>query len=625
MCGIGGIKDYREPVSENVLKQMQALLRHRGPDGKGLFISPDRKIGLTHTRLSIIDLTDAGHQPMHNEAGDIWLVHNGELYNYQELQKELVSLGHKFKSKTDSEVIIHGYEEWGVSCLERFNGMWAFALWDGRKGQLFAARDRFGVKPFYYCWDGYRFVFASEIKAVLTGSRTKPKPNDSAVFKFLVERCIDDDATTFFHNIKQLRPSHYLVLCNSELSIKKYWDINVLEKRPLNRDTVEEYRELFSDAVRLRLRADVPVASTLSGGLDSSSIVRISHSLGYRHQQVFSVVYDGNPHDEARFAEEAIKGTDVSPHWVRPKDNALISSLERLIEVQEEPFADGSMYAHFEMMRAVKECGIKVILSGQGGDEILGGYVSNVNVTLALYLMKLRPVIAWKHMRNVSGRYGYSLPSQVGRGLYHLLPWFIKNYLRRCTLYRSLADILNTDFLYQHGYGRFEGVNKPGWTVLDVYLYETIRKWALPGFLHYEDRNSMAFGIETRQPFLDYRLVEFMFNTVDEAKVKGGELKVLHREAMEGMLPAKVRLRKDKQGFFAPIDKWLLSEWDVVRDIILSQNSLLSDYLNNKGLLKLLNSGMKEHSDLIWRLLILAMWCKVFHSISASRFSEVHN
>lgn len=274
MCGIAGIYNLNnEPVSQNTLKRMCDVIKHRGPDDEGQWI--DRNIGFGHRRLSIIDLSSAGHQPMSNEDKTIWLTYNGEIYNYIELRPELEARGHHFKSHTDTEVIIHAYEEYGEECLNKFNEMFAFAIWDSRQNKLFCARDRFGIKPFYYYFDFRRFLFASEIKSIIEDKTIEKRPNNWIICDYLVYAYLDHTEETFFDGIKQLLPAHYLVIKDGRLSIKRYWDLNPEEKYEPSDDVkyAQRFYELFEDSIRLKLRSDVPVGTCLSGGLDSSSIV----------------------------------------------------------------------------------------------------------------------------------------------------------------------------------------------------------------------------------------------------------------------------------------------------------------------------------------------------------------
>ena len=380
MCGIAGIVDFGREVDLRSAIAMAALLEHRGPDDAGAFAEDG--VALAHRRLAIIDLSRDGRQPMADPSGRCRLVYNGEVYNYRELRSELAAIGHRFRTQTDTEVIIAAYLEWGPACVERFNGMWAFALWDRLTGELFCSRDRFGIKPFYYRREGHRLVFASELKAFRADSAPLT-PNPPAVRAYLEHGLLDHTEETFFAGIMQLPPAHWMVFSKDGLKLSRYWRLESQDAPP---DATNVVRELFLDAVRLQLRSDVPVGSALSGGIDSSAIVCAidyllrtesgsAASVGNR-QRTFTAYFGDPGLDERPYARAVIDRTRAAAHWISFTDNDLTSDLATIVEAHDEPFRSPSMVAGWYVMRAARESGVKVLLNGQGADELLAGYRS---------------------------------------------------------------------------------------------------------------------------------------------------------------------------------------------------------------------------------------------------------
>ena len=504
MCGIVGqyCYDGTQPDA-NFLTAMIDRIAHRGPDGRGMFLKG--RIGLAHCRLAIIDLSDDASQPIANEDGTIWLVYNGEIYNYIELRQELVKKGHKFLSKTDSEVIVHAYEEWGATCLERFNGMWAFALWDDKKQQLFCARDRFGIKPFYYTEIEGSFIFASEIKALLEHPDVGKNPDNEMLCSYLTWGVHDHTNRTMFSGIFQLRPAHAMVVTvKGQPPQVRYWDAKV---NPLftsniqNSDISLNLFNLLKDAVRIHLRSDVAVGTCLSGGIDSSTIVSLINdliqndspeSIGAR-QKTFSAVFDDKRFDESRYINELVNGTSVDAYRTQPDPQQVLKHLHQLLYIQDEPFGSLSIYAQYRVMQLASKR-VKVVLDGQGADELLAGY-------LAYQSCSIRGLIRSFHLftalREIIGAFRYHR-SFFFDSLYQLL---IR--AKRRHLLRVLCPNLN----------RYNGA-------LDQVLYRELMITNLPALLHYEDRNSMAFSIESRVPYLDVQFgrISYILTTRSENK-----------------------------------------------------------------------------------------------------------
>ena len=622
MCGIAGIYNLNsEPVSQEFLKQMCDIMRHRGPDDEGYYI--DNNIGFGHRRLSIIDLSPAGHQPMSNDDETIWLVYNGEVYNYVELREELDRKGYSFRTNNDVEVIIKAYEEWDTACLDRFNGMFAFALWDKRKKRLFCARDRFGIKPFYYYFDGKIFLFASEIKAILLHPDVPKRPNDAIIYDYLASKALNHTEETFFEGIKQLRSSHYLVLdAERHPKITKWYDIAINHELGdfsgrRDKEYAEQFLELFTDAIRLRLRSDVPIGSCLSGGLDSSSIVCLANKLIFENgvvdkklvgerQKTFTASYEDERVDERKYAEEVVQLTGAEKNDVFPDGDMLWEELEKVTWHQDEPFGSTSVYAQWNVFRKAAERGVQVLLDGQGADELLAGYVTNyvprwLNTLLRKgHLFKmLAEAKAFSDVVSIStivrNAIRYSLPPGFVlslKSLPHWRPFIAKNLRQRCG--RNAVSV-------------YPGLSRA--------LYSSVLEAGMPTLLHYEDRNSSAFSIEGRVPFLDFRLVEFMFQLPLDQKMRNGWTKVILRNAMKGIIPENIRLRRDKLGFPTPEFVWLRQHQDKIRSLFSSGNVLSKDYLSREWILSNLDNALSERDigvSTIWRCINLEVWMNIW-------------
>src|SRR5437773_2706353 len=394
MCGIAGIVNLdASGIKKDMLESMTSVLHHRGPDDMGLYF--DKNIGLGHRRLSIIDLSPAGHQPMSYAEGRYWITYNGEIYNFQDIRTELEGKGYTFTSRTDTEVILAAYTEWGEKCLQRFNGMWAFAIWDSQQRKLFCSRDRFGIKPFYYFYNGRILLFASEIKALLAADDSCRDPNYKMIYDYLAYGRVNHSEETFFSQIRQLKAGTSLEYWpdDKRLRIEPYYDLmNNTGSAEINGDYERRFFDLFEDSVRLRLMCDVPVGSCLSGGLDSSSIVCMVDKLmrengvklsgGDTIQQTFSSRYEDKRHDEGFFINAVVRQTAVKAHFTYPTGDQLVKDLSDLIFYQEEPFCSTSVYAQWKVFELMKQFGIKVALVGQGAEELFGGYEDYISSLL---------------------------------------------------------------------------------------------------------------------------------------------------------------------------------------------------------------------------------------------------
>ncbi len=618
MCGIAGIYNFNyKPASLELLEKMTEIQKHRGPDDEGHYTNDE--IGLGHRRLSIIDLSFDGHQPMCNEDETIWIVFNGEIYNYIDLTSDLKSKGHTFKSKTDTEVIIHAYEEYGIDCLHRFNGMFAFAIWDDRKKRLFCARDRMGIKPFYYYSDDEKFHFASEIKAIIADESIRRKPNDQIIYEYLRHGKLDHTENTFFDGIKQLMPAHYIIIENSNAKIHKYWDLDVsnFSKDADDQESAEQFLELFKDSVKKRLRSDVPLGTCLSGGLDSSSIVCLLNDLlpDKLKQKTFSSCFEDEKYDERRFIKYVLEKTDTESNFVFPRGDDLFDEILDLIWHQEEPFGGTSIYAQWNVMRLSKEHGVKVLLDGQGADELLAGYHFYFGSYYADLLKNLQILTLMGEMKYFAHLYSYSELSKIIKIMMRfIIPGSISTPLRSL-LYTP--KWLDRDFVKSHSKTITHPHSKPMYKKqLDEELYQRLTSTSLPALLRYEDKNSMAFSIESRVPFLDYRLIEFISSLPSSQKIKNGVTKVVLRNAMKGVLPEEVRTRMDKMGFVTPENIWLRTTLRDEIDGILDSESFKNRKYFNMGELRreyeAYCNGEKNTGSIVWRWVNLELWFRVF-------------
>lgn len=572
MCGIAGIfdpslKSYGQgvegggeahPLRRDVGK-MTSALHHRGPDAMGVWTQGPAALGCA--RLSILDLSEAGNQPMSLD-GRLWIVHNGEIYNYVELRRQLEGR-YQFRTGTDTEVILAAFDRWGEECLERFNGMFAFVIWDAKKRTAFGARDRLGIKPLYYCLhpESGRVAFGSEIRSLRTLDWCRVEVNPQMLFDFLLDRVSDHTAETMYDGVLQMKPgTKFRWSAEGGFSVSRYWEFLPAADGYVEDEAAVKSRfsELFEDAVALQLRADVPVGCMLSGGLDSSSLFcaasRKAKGLG---REIYSFSTRTSPlTGENAMIDLFVKGREGFHREDFIADADFQADIEDLIRAQEEPFADGSMLAHFRLMREVRNSGVKVILSGQGGDEILDGYYSGIWYFLASLIRRGE---VGKFVRGAAGfseRYGFSRRFVIFQALTRVgLRWMSDFYVE--SAFRMRAGWISSDFF--EGCRRGREVKKAGWPKDPYlrYLKNLVSAFSLPGFLHYEDRNSMFFGVEARVPFLDHRLVEFLGGCSPKIKMKNCETKYLLRSSMRGLVPDQILDRHKKEAFPAPVGKWM--------------------------------------------------------------------
>jgi len=613
MCGICGFNW----TDTDLAARMMAVQEHRGPDDSGAFA--DERVSLGHRRLSIIDLTEAGRQPMASADGRLQIVYNGEVYNYVELADDLRRLGHTFRTRTDTEVVLHAYQQWGEACLERFNGMFAFAVYDEPNGRLFLARDRFGIKPLHFWHAGDRFLFASEIKAILECTDVRRRPDPLAVYDYLAFNCYNHTDRTFFEGITSLLPGECATfdLGERRLSRRRWYAIPLGRPRKIRdeREAATMFRDLFFDAVRLRLtRSDVEVGSCLSGGLDSSSIVCSMHHLrdvDARNHQTFSIVFPNTPFDESRYVADVTNLTGMRSHTTTSSLDRLLENLEQIVYHQEEPFGAPGNFAQWEVMRLAHSKRIEVLLDGQGGDELMAGYYFFMGYLMLEYLLSGRPGAAAAEAIGILRHHGMMTDPFLATALF-VAPASVKAMLGR----RYFQIPLEADFVRRMAAA--SDVPNRMYSRCDLNQALAYRmQFSLPQMLREEDRNSMAFSIESRLPFLDHRLVEYLFTLGPEWKVRRGMTKHVLREAMRGILPDRVRLRTGKLGFPTPIVEWLRQPRfrALVDDLLHSDLFASRGYFDVPRIQRLYAAhvaGRTNAWQTIWKAVNLELWLRRF-------------
>lgn len=610
MCGIAGVLRLDGmPVPAGLIDAMIATLRHRGPDGEGVWLAPEGTVGFGHTRLAIIDLTAASDQPIRDDVAGLSLNFNGEIYNYIELRDELRALGHQFRSEGDGEVILRAYDEWGVDCLRRLNGMFAFALWDGRKRQLLLARDRFGEKPLYIARSSKGVVFASEMKAILAIRPELRAPNQRALYRYLARGDLDLDHESFFDGIESLPAAHYLLIDHEGRGTpNRYWRATSATVPGGRAAAIEGFRELLFDSVRLRLRSDVPVGSSLSGGLDSSSIVATINAQKANqalHQKTFSARFRSASHDEGPFINVITDEVDADAHnvWVEP--DGVAREFAELQWHQEEPIASASPYAQWCVMRLAKEHDTTVLLDGQGADELLAGYDQAHGMFWSHWLRRGRIDKVMGEVLAFARRYhGFRQPALFAG--YYSLPGTLRDGLAE-RYYRS-EDLVSPELHQQ-----FAPAHVDTYEPFPDRLRNELVRWQtttqLPEFLRYADRNSMAFSREVRLPFLDHRLVEYCFGLGPELLLNHAVTKVTLRDAMRGIVPDAIIDRKDKMAYAPPQQQWLHGPLLPWLDSLLVAAERRSEVFNPRTVLGLRERLRQDSGDtLAWRVGSTEAW-----------------
>ncbi|HWZ46047.1 MAG TPA: asparagine synthase (glutamine-hydrolyzing) [Candidatus Saccharimonadales bacterium] len=631
MCGISGILDLANShPSVQDLEAMTTVLRHRGPDDRGRLVSGPLKMGFR--RLSIVDVA-GGRQPMSNEDGNLWIVFNGEIYNHLELRPALEQRGHRYATNSDTETILHLYEEYGEDCVHHLRGMFAFAIWDDVSKRLFCARDRLGIKPFYYAITGGQFVFASEIKALFEVPGLKPQLNRRALPEFLALGYLSDEET-MFQGVYKLLPGHHLLIdrerCGSRPRPKRYWDLDFTPPQRVfeEADYVAQFEELFTESVRIHMRSDVPLGVFLSGGLDSSSIAAITASLSGNPVQTFSVGYDEDQYSELPYARQVAEHIGSEHHEVVLGPEEFFASLAPSIWHEDEPLVWPSSVALYHVARLASEK-VKVVLSGEGADEIMAGYPK--------YLITLWNLRGGPAYRKYAPQFLQQLACNMLAS--NALPDWLRRKLRHSFLYhpdkfesiyfdnfysvfpqdqqpqmlsQELAEELREANAYANSMRFFSPDGNDN--LLNRLLYLDIKTY-LVELLMKQDQMSMAASVESRVPFLDHKLVEFLAQTPEKYKIRHLSGKHLMRRAMARRLPDAV-LRRSKKGFPTPIRPWLRNQLFDRVHAMLTDGRLAGRGLIRPGYIeRLLRAHRDGHSDATegcWRLLNFELWCRIF-------------
>ncbi len=641
MCGIAGFWSPTRPAENRLLVEMSRRLEHRGPDDHGYLLLHEHPtqaqaprlmrdidptgaahLGFAHRRLSILDTSEAGRQPMASADGRVWITFNGEIYNYLELRAELEPLGFTFATGTDTEVAIAAYVAWGVRCFERFTGMFALALVDLNRQALLLARDHFGIKPLYYVEQGGALYFASEAGALMSLPEVR-RVDPQAAFDFLAYGLVDHTDATFLEGVRQVPAAHVLEVDlrreRPEFRATRFWSIDLDRRDDLTaHEAAQEFRRLFLESVTLHLRSDVPLGSCLSGGLDSSSIVCAVAELaqGVTAQHTFSYVAREAGIDESRFADVVNCHTGAHAHAIEAAPDELVADMQDLIRVQDYPFGSTSIYAQSRVFRLAREHGVTVMLDGQGADELLAGYESY----LGAYLQQL--IATWQ----LGG-----LASTVGRVLRRgvpprmlalyagafLIPRALHDPVRRLVGEPIVPSWLEPSWVD----GRVgtvvqtrTGVTQPR-RALREYMLNQLTTTSLPALLRYEDRNSMSYSIESRVPFLTPQIAEFAFALPDREVLDGGVTKPVLRRGMRGLVPDVVLDRRDKVGFATPERTWLTGPLAAyVEEVLTSDVARSIPALRTNDLvatLERLRAGRERWNFKVWRWINTIEWTRL--------------
>jgi len=557
VCGLAGIfcqKGITKPDVE-LIGRMNDLQKHRGPDDEGMYV--DDYCVLGHRRLAIIDLSKDGHQPFESDDHRFQLVYNGEIYNYLELRNELRQLGWQFRTKTDTEVLLKAYQQYGKACLSKFNGMFAFAIYDTEQKSLFLARDRLGIKPLYYAVIDSKLFFASEIKALVCIPSLKPSVNHQSLFDYIVFNRTDIYDETFLNEIERIPKGHYANLDFNGLRLTRWWNPeDYLNRSPLKdlEEITGKTEEILVSSVKLRMRSDVPVGSCLSGGMDSSILIGIlfTHYDVAEDYPTFTASFPGHSVDETRYINELNKTYPFRNIRTFPSAKIAHEKLEDFVYANDEPTTNSSFYSQYEVMRLAKEYGVTVLLDGQGGDENFAGYQYFHGFNL-YGLLKEKKAFRFgaELLKSLLRRQDKSAYQTL---LFQILPCSIREQL----LLRTVP-YLHPDFFYEYVnhsriYNEFFDVNGLNQSLVRHFQYK------LEHLLRMEDRNSMAFSLEARVPYLDYRLIEYLLGVSQDLKIRGGETKYLQKKALGNYTITEILNRRDKIGFGTPGDEWMLSE-----------------------------------------------------------------
>jgi asparagine synthase (glutamine-hydrolysing) len=639
MCGISGIilKKQSDLNITDTLLEMSKIIKHRGPDGEGMLLlynqnpiplktddsplfkvnnlnyipenhikefnyySPDPMLGgFAHRRLSIVDLSEKGHQPMCSENGRIWITYNGEIYNYVELRAELQDLGFKFRSNADTEVIIYSYLFWGQDCVRKFNGMWAFCIYDYNKQEFFASRDRLGVKPFYYVDAADYIAFASEQKALVKSGLVKAEVNKKALYDYLVNDELENESKNFFNNIFELLPGNNLIynIHEKKLRIEPYFDVNNilsdLNDSLSEKELIAKIRISLEESVENRLRADVDIGITLSGGIDSSSIACLAARKYTKPMHCFSVVFPGYSFNEEKYAISVAQKINAFHHKIYPCFEQLENELKTLVYAIDIPIWDLSTFSQFKMMQAIHQNDIKVVLSGQGGDELFGGYEHHF-------------MSYWNQVYQQDGLFAFLKEISHGsKTIEHSWFFFLKEKVKQKISWQKkiASHLLKDEFISDH-----EAIQPSYSDELNKQLIYDLGYKRLKSYFRCEDRCSMWHGVESRLPFGDdEKLLKLMFSFNGISKIKIGIAKYYLRMACKNILPPIVYERNDKKGFTTPSLLWIQQGFYSMKEKIVDANF---DFVDKEKLAQL--KGIEiGNCQLFFKLYVLALWFECY-------------
>jgi asparagine synthase (glutamine-hydrolysing) len=657
MCGISGVVSINT-VSIDSFVKMNQIIKHRGPNDEGFVIfndydfevlgssdtaadswssnelySPksdinytifDAYVGFGHRRLSILDLSPKGHQPMCTRDERFWITFNGEVYNYLEIRKELIALGYNFNTDTDTEVILSAYQQWGVECQSKFNGMWAFAVYDRIDKTIFLSRDRFGIKPLYYWFSPEGdFYFASEIKQFTVIPGWKAVLNKERALDYLYYALTDHTEETLFNGVYTIPPSHFVFEVvdklkgyNSKLKTDKWYTIPIEDSKLTFAEAKNQFLEKFKDSIKLHLRADVPVGSALSGGLDSSSIVSYINILLKQEkksesQKTFSSCSVDPIFDERNWMEEVVKETQVDGHYIYPKGEDVFKLTEELIWYMDEPYQSQSAFLGYHVFEEARKNNVIVLLNGQGADEYLSGYSSYRILRQKTLVKRVKLYQLYREMGSISQTFEMILHTA-----FDLIPkklrYILSSYNKKNRLFNKIVNFKILDTVRVHPYKLLKYNNQSPSSISNHQLFrEPLQK-----YLRWEDRNSMAHSVEARVPFLDYRLIEFIHSLpLDYLDAPNHSKKILV-EALKGILPEKVRNRKDKKGFVTPEQRWFMNDFSTDFLKLFDENiSFAKGIINNIEARKYLvdmQKGLIPFDYSYWQIILFCIWMKKF-------------
>ncbi len=625
MCGIAGFinSEHGKQANERDLRRMCDVITHRGPDEDGYFVFDNVALGMR--RLSIIDLS-TGRQPITNEDKSIWIVFNGEIYNFPELRAELEAKGHQFRTKTDTETIVHAYEEWGTLCASKLNGMFAFAIWDNRRKQLFLARDRIGIKPLYYYADDKRIVFGSELKSLLQLPEVPREVDEKALDLFLTYEYVPAPYS-ILKGVKKLPQGHILVAKDGKIETQQYWEVKYQECDKSQHELEEEFIELMRDAVKIRMIADVPLGAFLSGGIDSSTIVALMSQVASRKVKTFSIGFENQSYNELEYAREIAThfGTEHQEFIIQPD---ILDLTDKLIHHLDEPLGDFSIFPTYLVSKMARRH-VTVALSGDGGDELFGGYDTYVANQLDVKYRRKIPQFVREKM--VAPMVGLLPPTGKKKGLVNKskrfvegsnLPpdlqhtrWmtFVAEHEKQALYSPEMLQARNgcTAFDFMRGYFQKATSKDP----LNRQLYVDTKTYLCDNILVKVDRMSMATSLEARVPFLDHRVVEFAARVPGSMKMANGRTKILVKDALAKLLPQMIT-KRGKEGFSIPIKNWLKSELKPLMMETLAPEKIRADGFFQADMIERLIKehlqNKENHSHRLWALMVFQIWKQTY-------------